>query len=137
MASISNVSLRVGRVSGTTEFAELVVSVRWTTRERNDNMRYLLRAMLVERDDSKDFFDMLPNGGIHWLSIGNLDDWIGNIGSQWIRPSGTTSRTYTFRRNWDFGSNESGNEEYLGVATVVPELRSDIRFSNEVSINLG
>ena len=137
MARIKNTQLRVGRVSGTTEFAELVVTVRWTTRERNENMAYYLRGMLVERDDSRDFFDMLPNGNIHWHSIGNLDDWIGNIGGQWIRPSGATARTYTFRRNWDFGPNESGNEEYLGVATVVPELRGDIRFSNEVSINLG
>lgn len=137
MASISSARLRVGRISGSTEYAELIVTVRWSSRERSENMLYLLRAMLVERDDRRDFFDMLPNGAIHWLNIGNLDDFIGNIGSRWIRPSGLTSRTYTFRRNWDFGSNESGNEEYLGVATVVPELRGDIRFSNEISINLG
>ena len=137
MARISNARLRVGRISGSTEFAELVVTVRWRTREVNENQWYLLRAMLVERDDGRDFFDMLPDGNIHWLSIGNLDDWIGSIGARWVRPAGTTSRTYTFRRNWDFGSNESGNEEYVGVATVVPELRADIKFSNEVSINLG
>ena len=124
-------------MSGSTEFAELTVSVVWRSREVAENMWYVLRGLLVERDDGRDFFDMLPNGSIYWSSIGNRDDWIGDIGARWIRPSRASRRTYTFRRNWDFGSNESGNEEYLGIATVVPELRGDIKFSNEVSINLG
>lgn len=137
MASISNVRLRVGRTTSTTEFAELRITVRWTSREVSENMYYLLRGMLVERDDGRDFFDMHPSGNIHWMSVGNLDDFIGNVGSQWVRPAGATSRTYTFRRNWNFGNQESGAEEYLGVATIVPETRGDIRFSPEVSANLG
>ena len=137
MASISSVRLRVGRTTSTTEFAELTIVVNWTTREMNENMAYLVRGFVVERDDGRDFFDMVPNGNIHWYSVGNLDDFIGTVGAQWIRPAGLRRRTITMRRNWDFGNQESGAEEYVGIATVVPELHSDIRFSPEVSANLG
>ena len=137
MAQITNVRLRVGRVSSSTEFAELTVTVSWTARERQENMWYLLSGYVVERDDGRDFFDMLPDGNIHWLSVGNLDDFIGGVGSRWIRPDGVSSRTYTLSRNWDFGNQESGAEEYMGVATVVPEMRADIKFAPEVSANLG
>lgn len=137
MARISDLRLEVGRSSGTIEFARLRGRVNWTWREVNENLWYRLSAALVERDDGRDFFDMLPDGNIHWYSVGNLDDWIGWIGGTWMRPGGVSSRTFDLRRNWDFGNQESGNEEYLGIATVVPEVRSDIKFSNEVSINLG
>ncbi|MEJ2395101.1 MAG: hypothetical protein P8045_13285 [Candidatus Thiodiazotropha sp.] len=137
MASISSVRLSVGRVSSAIEFAELTVRVSWTTRERQENMAYLVNGYVVERDDGRDFFDMLPDGNIHWLSVGNLDDFIGRIGGTWIRPDGATSRTVTLRRNWDFGNQEPGSEEYMGIATVVPETRGDIRFAPEISANLG
>jgi len=137
MAAITDVRLRVGRVSSSIEFAELTIRVNWTTRERQENMSYLVRGFVVERDDGRDFFDMLPNGSIHWSSIGNLDDFVGNVGSRWIRPDGASSRTITMRRNWDFGNQEPGSEEYMGIATVVPETRGDIRFSAEISANLG
>jgi len=137
MASITSIRLRVGRVSSATEFAELVIRVNWTARERQENMSYLLSGFVVERDDERDFFDMLPDGGIHWKSIGNLDDFIGTVGRRWVRPNGQASRTITFRRNWDFGNQEVFNEEYMGIGTVVPETRGDIRFSNEISANLG
>jgi hypothetical protein len=137
MASITSVRLRVGRVSSATEFAELTIRINWTARERQENMSYLVAGFLVERDDGRDFFDMLPDGGIHWSSVGNMDDFIGTVGRQWIRPNGSSSRTLTLRRNWNFGNQEIGSEEYLGVATVVPETRGDIRFSPEVSANLG
>lgn len=137
MASISNVRLRVGRVTSATEFAEITITVNWTSREVSENYAYLLRGFLVERDDSRDFYDTLPDGNIHWLSIGNLDDFVGNIGSQWVRPNGSALRSFTFRRNWDFGNQEVGSEEYLGVATIVPETRGDVRFSPEIAANLG
>ena len=137
MASISSVRLRVGRVSSSIEFAELVIRISWTSRERLENMAYLVRGYVVERDDGRDFFDMLPDGNIHWLSVGNLDDFIGHVGATWIRPNGLSSRTLTLRRNWDFGNQEPGSEEYMGIATVVPETHGDIRFSPEISANLG
>jgi hypothetical protein len=137
MASITSVRLRVGRVSSATEFAELTIRVNWTARERQENMSYLVAGFLVERDDGRDFFDMLPDGSIHWSSVGNLDDFIGTIGRQWVRPNGASSRTLVLRRNWDFGNQEIGSEEYMGIGTVVPETRGDIRFATEVSANLG
>jgi hypothetical protein len=137
MAAITSVRLRVGRVSSATEFAEITIRVSWTTRERQENMAYLVRGFVVERDDGRDFFDMLPDGNIHWSSIGNLDDFIGTVGSQWVRPNGAASRTVTLRRNWDFGNQEPGAEEYMGIATIVPETRGDIRFAPEISANLG
>jgi hypothetical protein len=137
MSAITSVRLRVGRVSSATEFAELTIRVSWTSREVAENFAYLLRGFLVERDDGRDFFDTLPNGDIHWLSIGNLDDYVGSIGSQWVRPNGANSRTFTFRRNWDFGNQESGAEEYMGIATIVPETRGDVAFAPEISANLG
>ena len=124
-------------MSSATEFAELTIRVNWTNRERQENMAYLVSAYVVERDDGRDFFDMLPSGDIHWSSIGNLDDFIGTVGRQWLRPNGQNSRTIVLRRNWDFGNQESGAEEYMGIATVVPETRGDIRFSPEISANLG
>ncbi|AGH44307.1 hypothetical protein [Paraglaciecola psychrophila] len=137
MASITSVRLRVGRISSANELADLTIRVNWTARERQENMSYLVAGFLVERDDGRDFFDMLPGGGIHWSSVGNMDDFIGTVGRQWIRPNGSSSRTLTLRLNWNFGNQEIGSEEYLGVATVVPETRGDIRFSPEVSANLS
>jgi hypothetical protein len=137
MANITDVRLTVGRVSSATEFAELRVTVRWTSREVQENMWYLLAGYVVERDDGRDFFDMLPDGNLHWLSIGNLDDFIGTIERRWVRPAGQATRTFTLRRNWDFGNQEAGAEEYMGVATIVPEVRGDVRFAPEISANLG
>ena len=42
-----------------------------------------------------------------------------------------------FRREWDFGNQESGNEEYRALITAYPDIRGATRFSNEVSANLG
>ncbi len=137
MATITSVRLRVGRVTSATEFAELTIRVNWTARERQENLSYLVSGYVVERDDGRDFFDMLPSGDIHWLNVGNLDDFIGTIGKTWIRPDGASSRTITLRRNWDFGNQEAGSEEYMGIATVVPEIKGDIRFADEISANLG
>ncbi len=137
MADITRAVLSVGRITSATEFAEMSITVRWTTREVAENLWYRLSGFLVERDDGRDFFDMLPDGNIHWSSVGNLDDFIGTVGKQWVRPSGSRSRSYTLRRNWDFGNQEAGAEEYNGVATIVPETSGDIKFTNEVSANLG
>lgn len=137
MASISRVDLNVGRVTSSTEFAELNITVLWTAREVQENMQYLLRGMLVEKDDGKDFYDMNPDGSVHWEDIGDLDDYVGTIDTQWVRPNGSSSRNFRFRREWNFGDQEGGSEEYLGIATIVPETRGDMRFSAQVNANLG
>lgn len=137
MASISRVDLDVGRVSSSIEFAELNITVNWTAREVQENMQYLLRGILIEKDDALDFYDMNPDGSVHWEDIGDLDDNVGTIDSQWIRPNGATSRNYRFRREWNFGNQETGSEEYIGIATIVPEVRGDMRFSQQVNVNVG
>jgi hypothetical protein len=137
MAAITRVNLDVGRVSSQIEFAVLNITVEWNSREVQENLSYLLRGFLIEQDDGLDFFDMNPDGSIHWEDIGDLDDYVGLIGSQWVRPDGSTLRNFRFRREWNFGDQESGNEEYIGIATIVPETQGDIRFSPEVSANLG
>ncbi len=137
MANISFLDLDVGRRTSGTEFARLTVTVTWTNREVQENLYYRLASYLIEQDDGLDFVDMVPDGGIQWEDIGGLDDYVGPIRSQWIRPRGATSRTYVLERTWNFGDQESGSEEYRAVATVVPEVRSDYRITGIVSANLG
>ena len=139
MARLTNVRLnRVGRVNSSIEFAEVSVTVSWTGREVQENYWYLVNTFLFERDDSFDIYQAYPAGnGLVWHPRGDRDDYVGNIGSQWVKPNGATSRTFTFRRNWDFGNQEAGNEEYRAVATIVPETRGDLRSSNEISVNVG
>jgi hypothetical protein len=137
MAEITSIELDVGRETSSIEFAELNITVRWSPREVEENMSYLLRGMLIEKDDGIDFFDMNPDGSIHWEDIGDLDDYVGLIGSDSVRPNGASVRNFRFRRAWNFGDQESGSEEYVGIATIVPELRGDIAFSATVSANLG
>lgn len=62
---------------------------------------------------------------------------VGFIRSTSIRPNGQSSRPFELRRNFNFGNQEVGNEEYYAVATVVPEVRGNLARSNEVSANLG
>ena len=137
MANINNVRLEVGRVSGSTEFARVTGIVRWTSREQDENLLYTVRADLRERDDSRDTWNMLPDGRITRHERGDEDDTVGFVGSVAIRPNGQSSRPFEIRRNFNFGNQESGNEEYYAVTTVVPEIRGDLAFSNEVSANLG
>jgi hypothetical protein len=66
MASITSVRLRLGRVLSATEFAELTIRINWTARERQENMPYFVAGFLDERDDGRDTFDMLPDGGIRF-----------------------------------------------------------------------
>ena len=137
MASISNVKLSVGRVSGKIEFAEVSLIVRWSALEVRENMPYFLRTFLVEQDEQIDFYTMKPDGNIQWKNTQDTDDYVGYIDGQSLRPNGASSKSLKFRREFDFGDQERGNEEYIGIATIVPELRGDIRFSNLVKANLG
>lgn len=137
MANISRVRLEVGRINGSTEFARVTGIVSWTSREQQENLRYTVRANLRERDGSRDTWNMLPDGRITRHERGDEDDTVGFIGSLSIRPDNQSSRPFELRRNFNFGNQESGNEEYYAVATVVPEIRGDLAFSNEVRANLG
>lgn len=137
MASISNLKLSVGRVSGKTEFAEVSLVVHWSDLEKKENMSYFLRTFLIEQDEKRDFYNMKPDGNIQWKNTEDLDDYVGYIDGQWIRPDGSSSRSLKFRREFDFGNQERGDEEYIGIATIVPDLRADMQISNLVKANLG
>lgn len=137
MANLSNVRLEVGRINGTTEFARVTGVLSWGSRERAENLSYSVRTFLRERDGSRDTWNMLPDGGITRHERGDEDDSVGFIDSTSMRPNGQSSRPFELRRNFNFGNQEIGSEEYYAVATVVPEIRGDLALSNEVSANLG
>ena len=137
MANLSNIRLEVGRVNGSTEFARVRGVVSWSGREQQENLAYVVQANLRERDDSRDTWNMLPDGQITRHERGDEDDTVGFIGSTTLFPNNQSSRPFEIRRNFNFGDQESGNEEYYAVVTVVPEIRGDLAFSNEVSANLG
>jgi len=138
MASISNVSLEVGSVGGGVEFARVTGRLNFSAGERDMNVSFLVYADLYERDDALDVF--IPQNSNQFatqVARGNRDDLIGEIGRQNVRPNGNSSVDLEFRREWDFGNQESGNEEYRALITAYPDIRGATRFSNEVSINLG
>ena len=138
MASISSVNLEVGRVSGSTEFARVTCRVHFSAGERDLNLTFQVFGDLYERDDALDVF--LPQGPQKFatqVANGNRDDLIGEIGRRNVRPDGNSFVDLEFRREWDFGNQESGNEEYRALITAYPDIRGATRFSNEVSVNLG
>lgn len=137
MADLSNIRLEVGRVNNSTEFAIVRGDLTWSNREQQENLAYLVQATIRERDESRDTWNMLPDGQITQHERGGADDFVGFIGSTTLLPNNQSSRPFEIRRNFDFGVQESGNEEYYAVVTVVPEIRGDLAFSNEVSSNLG
>ncbi len=137
MARVSNVNLEVGR-NGSTEFARVRCRVNFSATEQELNIPFLVFADLYDRDDGRDqyiahdtdlFATQLPNG--------NRDDLIGEVGRRTVRPNGQAFRDLDIRRDFDFGNQEAGNEEYIALISAYPDIRSDTRFSNEVSANLG
>ena len=138
MASIGNVNLEVGRVSGSTEFARVRFQVTFSGAERDLNIPFLVFADLYERDDALDnYFPQNPRDFATQIARGNRDDLIGEIGRRTVRPNGTAPVDVDIRREWDFGNQESGNEEYRALITAYPDIRGATRFSNEISMNLG
>ena len=137
MANISNVNLEVGRVSASTEFARVTCRVNFSAGERDLNLRFQVYADLYERDDALDIFIPQNQDFATQVARGNRDDLIGEIGRSSIRPDGNASVDLEFRREWDFGNQESGNEEYRALITAYPDVHGATRFSNEVSVNLG
>lgn len=138
MADLTNIRLTdLGRAALGLETATVTGTVNFSSREVSENLRYLVQAFLLDRDDSRDIWNMLPDGTITRHEIGNPDDFIGKLGSVSIKPDGQPSRTFSIEREFDFGRNEVGREEYFAIVTVVPEIRGDLRRSNEVSIDLG
>lgn len=116
MANLSDIELQVGRVNNSTEFAIVTGTVSWSNREQEENLAYVIQANLRERDETRDTWNMLPNGQITQVTIGGADDLVPNngdeIGSITLLPNNQSSRPFEIRRNFDFGTQEGGNEEY-------------------------
>ena len=137
MARISNVNLEVGRTGGT-EFARVRCRVTFSPSERELNIPFLVFADLYERDDNRD--EMIahdPDLFAAQLPRGDRDDLVGEVARRTIRPNGNTFVDLDLRRDFDFGNQEIGNEEYVALISAYPDIRGDTRFSNEVSANLG
>ncbi len=60
----------------------------------------------------------------------------GLIGQTTVRPDSQTQLAVQLEVVEEFGTNEAGVEEYYAVATIVPEVRGDMRISIEVKIDL-
>ena len=146
MANLSGVRItNMGRNSSGLEFAIVQGRVSWSSREIQENLTYTVKAFLRERDDSRDDWSALPNGDVvRAEKRGNADDIVGRnrvggiIGTTFLRPSGQSSRSFSIRGDFDFGNQESGNEEYYAVVTVVPDIKGDLEITPEFRpINLG
>lgn len=137
MAYVSNVRLEVGR-TGTTEFATVQCRVNYSQIEIELNIPFLVYADLYDRDDGLDIFIAHEADKFAAQQAkGDRDDLIGEIGRRTVSPNGQSFSDIEIRRNFDFGNQESGNEEYLALVSAYPEIRGDTRFSNEVKANLG
>lgn len=137
MCWISNTNLAVGRATGSQEFARVKFRLNFSENEQKLNLAFRVYVDLYERDDTLDVYITGPGTEEELVSRGNRDDRIGRIVNTIVKPDGQPSKDLDFTRNWDFGSNESGNEEYRALVHAYPEIRRDRKWTNEVSINLG
>lgn len=142
MATLHNISLDgIGRTASGENFVEMSGEVRFSAREVSENLNYVVRGFLFERDDGRDFWNMRPDGVVtrHQHAIGARDQGVAEIfnpnGALVMRPNGQSSQTFELRREFPLGDGEPGRDEYYVGATVVPEIRSDFELSrNEVSV---
>lgn len=141
MARINNARLRMGRVSGSQEYAEVTFQVNFTTAEVEQNLLFGLHTMLYERDDSIDVYIPRPNGAfslsVDKISKGNADDYVRYLDSRSIRPNGRSTQFFRIRREFNVGNQEGGNEEYRALVNIIPEIAPGRAWTNELSINLG
>jgi hypothetical protein len=137
MCNISRVRLEVGREASGLEFARVTCRISFSQTERDLNLRFRTRALLYERDETLDVYTLGATTSTTQIPRGNRDDLVGSIGSQSVRPDGQAFQDLEFRRAWNFGDQESGNEEYRAIVRAIPDIRGDIAVSSEVSANLG
>ena len=141
MANVSNVELRMGRVSSTLEFAEVRFTLNFSPQEVSQNLLFGLYIPLFEVDDALDSYHWEPNGffrvGVNWRAFGGLDDFVTWVAQETIRPNGNSTLMLTRRAEFDVGNQEWGNEEYKAMVWVVPEIVEGKAWSNTLRINLG
>jgi hypothetical protein len=140
MATIGRVSLEMGRAGDNQEFARVTSEVLFTEREIQENLNYTVQVELVEEDELIDIYiPVISFGESRFFAVPreNKDDRIKRFGPFTIRPDGRSSVAFERLEQFDVGDQESGNEEYRALVSVIPELSPDYRVSNLVKINLG
>jgi hypothetical protein len=139
MATLSNVTLMVGRAPAGAEFAEVSYDVEFGKSELEHDIAFDELVLLFEQDEGPDLFQQQFVGTeFHVLTDGDRDDAVGTVfeerGSLIPRGRRTVHRVH--RREWEFPRNESGPEEYRALVIVRPQVWRGTAWSNEVSANL-
>jgi len=141
MATVRNIRLKIGRVAGGREFADVSYDIVFSEAERRLNLLCREVVSLYERDDALDRYivraDTDPANRPALVANQDTDDFIGTVRDGSVRPNHAGVLHRRFRREWDFPNNEWGNEEYRSLVTVAPEIRTGAGWSNEVSINVA
>jgi hypothetical protein len=164
MAEASIAISRMGRVSASREFADVIITVRFWDGEVRLNLDYFIHLAIVEKDEDLDQFLLFKQGPLFGLNLwnlppanpddvvhrtrarGNPDEFIfftrsdptGSPGNLWsIRPGGRREHTIERTIQFDVGDMEAGPEEYVALVWVVPEIMTGQGVSREFSINLG
>lgn len=141
MAQVLNVVLQVGRGSGDREFATIEYDIEFREAEIAQNLWFDEFVALLDIDDERDrYLNLLGAEYLHaHFAVGNIDDDIGVIhfAKNSVRPDGQALVHRSFKRDWDFPDNESGDEEYRALIVVTPEVHAASAWSNEVHINLA
>ena len=146
MAQVNNVELKMGRASTSTtlEFAEVNFSINFSDQEVRQNLAFGLHVFLYEKDDNLDIYHLEPNGMFNVgtrlhpdRELDDKDDFVRRITREIIRPNGDNLVDLSRSQQFDVGNQEDGNEEYMALVWVIPEIVEGKAWSNEFSINLG
>jgi hypothetical protein len=139
MAHVKNVVFRMGRSSGSLEYAEVAFDVDFTPHELAQKLRYGLHVRLFEIDSGLDNYTWTPNGisqvFADW-SGGDTDDAIKYLVNEVVQPNGQATQHFVYHKDFNIGFNEIGEEEYRAAVMIIPEIVQGFMWSNEVDINL-
>jgi hypothetical protein len=163
VASVSNVELEMGRDSDDArlEFARVTFGVSFTPAEVRLGLRYEIHLLIVERDGALDDFILTPNGfrghpyiriPLGWppeltrLRQGNRDEVVfyyrqsprPDAEDEWIvDPANGDVQEISRRFTFDVGDQERGEDEYVAIVWVIPELYSGHGHSGTARVSLG
>jgi hypothetical protein len=143
MAYITNIQLTVSVIGGgsVANKAEVKCTINFSNAEVAANQNYIVRAFLYEEDNSRDFFEMHPDGRMSRLSRGNKDDYVGYLPSIKCNPNGNSTVDITLSHEWTFQELDDippSMEKFFATVSVIPELAmGDWRFSPVVNIDVG
>lgn len=141
MAKVSRPRLNMGRETSMVEFAQVSFMIEYSPHEVQENISFGLFVPLFEIDDELDTYHWEANGAYNvsanWRNIGDLDDFVTWVTTQNIRPDGDNRRSYRFRKVFDVGDQEGGEEEYKAFVWAIPEVQEGKGWTNTLSVNLG